>query len=121
MYCRFESLQYEMLFSTVDLCYYINEFCHSSLLYMFLDFEIIDYSISLPGEFSGDRLVLIKAILLQIIHYQNHAYRILSPSFHYDSRGTYLNFAYFHVEQRSRVLSIDTLYGNSYYIRVWSI
>ncbi|CAF1477358.1 unnamed protein product [Adineta steineri] len=45
-----------------------------------------------------------------LIHYQNYTYRILSSSFTYNSRGSYLNFAYFNVEQRNRVLYIDFLY-----------
>ena len=47
----------------------------------------------------------------QIIHFKNHTYRILSSSYKYNSRGSYLNFAFFNVEQRSRVLLIDFLYG----------
>ncbi|CAF0830633.1 unnamed protein product [Rotaria sp. Silwood1] len=45
-----------------------------------------------------------------IIHLKNRTYRILSSSFKYNSRESYLNFAYFNVEQRSRVLYIDYLY-----------
>ncbi|CAF3010631.1 unnamed protein product [Rotaria socialis] len=45
-----------------------------------------------------------------IIHAKNHTYRILSSNFKYNSRESYLNFAYFNVEQRSRVLHIDYFY-----------
>ena len=45
------------------------------------------------------------------MYHKNQTYRILSPSYEYNSRGVYLNFGYFNVEQRQRVLYIDYLYG----------
>ena len=52
-----------------------------------------------------------QALHSQVIQHENQTYRILSPSFNYNSRGAYLNLAYFHVEQRQRVLRMDFQYG----------
>ena len=52
-----------------------------------------------------------RALHSQVIQHENQTYRILSPSFNYNSRGSYLNLAFFHVEQRQRVLRMDFQYG----------
>ncbi|CAF4235152.1 unnamed protein product [Adineta steineri] len=84
MRCRFRRLNY-ILFLSISL---------------FLFYRIYDINPILPYSQSP----------FTLIHYQNNTYRILSSSFTYNSRGSYLNFAYFNVEQRNRVLYIDFLY-----------
>ncbi|CAF0784027.1 unnamed protein product [Adineta steineri] len=84
MRCRFRRLNY-ILFLSISL---------------FLFYRI--YNINPISLYSQSPFTL--------IHYQNNTYRILSSSFKHNSRGSYLNFAYFNVEQRNRVLYIDFLY-----------
>lgn len=105
-------MQYAMSSSSMVLSSVINDVFHSSLSSVYCCLSIIDYfGIAISSKNGKCALRVLLNIALQIIHYQNHTYRILSPSFHYDSRGSYLNFAYFNVEQRNRVLAIDSLYG----------